>query len=134
MSKLPESIPAVDVYEPPPDGWVCFFCGERFTTYGSAAMHFGWKPSATSACQIKVGQERGLVMEIRRLEEHNGNLREQNLELQRQIDAGGKSCELGPDRVRGECDIGVTIERRDVIYESAATPVPKGGGQNSVSP
>ena len=86
MSKLPESMPAVDVYEPPPDGWVCFFCGERFTTYGSAAMHFGWKPSATPVCQIKVGKDRGLVMEIRRLEEHNGNLREQNFELQRQAD------------------------------------------------
>ena len=55
-----------DTYPTPPDGWVCFHCGERFTTPGSAQDHFGDRPEDTAACRIKVGEERGLVMELRR--------------------------------------------------------------------
>ena len=55
-----------DTYPMPPDGWVCFHCGERFTTPGSAQDHFGDRPEDTAACRIKVGEERGLVMELRR--------------------------------------------------------------------
>ena len=52
----------------PPDGWVCFHCGERFTTVGGAQVHFGRWPSSTAGCMIKAGEERGLLMEVRRLE------------------------------------------------------------------
>ena len=52
----------------PPDGWVCFHCGERFTTVGAARDHFGARPSDMAACKIKVGEERGLVMALRRAE------------------------------------------------------------------
>ena len=52
----------------PPDGWVCYHCGERFTTVGGARVHFGRRPSSTAGCLIKVGEERGLLMEVRRLE------------------------------------------------------------------
>ena len=57
-----------DTYLQPPDGWVCFHCGERFTTFGSAQDHFGPRPTDTAACLIKVGEERGLVMELRRVQ------------------------------------------------------------------
>ncbi len=42
----------------PPDGWVCFHCGERFTTVGGAQTHFGRRPIDTPGCLIKVGEER----------------------------------------------------------------------------
>ena len=55
-----------DTYPQPPDGWVCFHCGERFTTVGSAHDHFGARPTDMAACLIKVGEERGLVMALRK--------------------------------------------------------------------
>ena len=57
-----------DTYPMPEDGWVCFHCGERFTTVGTAEDHFGARPSDMAACLIKVGEERGLVMELRRVQ------------------------------------------------------------------
>lgn len=57
-----------DVYPRPPDGWVCFHCGERFTSYGSAEDHFGARPEDKPACLIKLGEERGLLMALRRAE------------------------------------------------------------------
>ena len=59
---------AQETYRMPPDGWVCFHCGERFTTVGGARVHFGRRPSSTAGCLIKVGEARGLLMEVRRLE------------------------------------------------------------------
>ena len=57
-----------NTYPAPADGWLCFHCGERFTTPGSAADHFGGRPTDTAACRVKVGEERGLVMALRRVE------------------------------------------------------------------
>ena len=57
-----------ETYRMPVDGWVCFHCGERFTTPGGAMVHFGRRPGSTAGCLIKIGEERGLLMEIRRLE------------------------------------------------------------------
>ncbi len=59
---------AQETYRMPPDGWVCFHCGERFTTVGGAQDHFGRRPSSTPGCMIKAGEARGLLMEVRRLE------------------------------------------------------------------
>ena len=59
---------ARETYRMPPDGWVCFHCGERFTTVGGARVRFGRRPSSTAGCLTKVGEERGLLMEVRRLE------------------------------------------------------------------
>ena len=53
-------------YLMPEDGWRCFFCGERFNTVGAARDHFGADPTAETACQIKAGEERGLVMALRK--------------------------------------------------------------------
>ena len=57
-----------DTYPIPEGGWVCFHCGERFTTEGTAEDHFGARPTDMAACLIKVGGERGLVMELRRVQ------------------------------------------------------------------
>jgi hypothetical protein len=58
-----------DTYPMPAHGWTCFFCGETFKTPGAARDHFGAEPLADAACRIKVGEERGLVMALRRAEE-----------------------------------------------------------------
>ena len=55
-------------YAMPPDGWGCFHCGERFKTVGGARVHFGRRPSSTPGRMIKAGEERGPLMEVRRLE------------------------------------------------------------------
>ena len=57
-----------ETYAQPEDGWTCFHCGERFTSFGSAQDHFGARPDNMAACLIKVGTERGLVMALRRAE------------------------------------------------------------------
>lgn len=53
-------------YPKPASGWTCFFCGETFTTFGAAQDHFGLNSCDKPACQIKAGEERGLVMALRR--------------------------------------------------------------------
>lgn len=53
-------------YRTPPLEWRCFHCGEVFTTTGSAQDHFGRGPEDMAACRVKVGEERGLVMSLRR--------------------------------------------------------------------
>ena len=63
-------------YLSPEDGWVCFHCGERFTTVGSAEDHFGARPTDMAACLIKVGEERGLVMALRRVQAELRELRD----------------------------------------------------------
>lgn len=49
-------------------GWTCFHCGETFTTPGAAQDHFGCSQSDDPACRIKMGEERGLVMALRKAE------------------------------------------------------------------
>ena len=36
----------------PPDGWVCFHCGERFLHQNDARDHFGFDPGSQPACQF----------------------------------------------------------------------------------
>ena len=61
---------SADTYQAPPDGWVCFHCGERLRTVGAARDHFGAAPGATPGCLLKVqaGGERGWLMLVRKLE------------------------------------------------------------------
>lgn len=60
----------------PPHGWTCFHCGETFMTVGGARDHFGAEPSATPGCMLHVqlGEERGLLMALRKVEERNAEL------------------------------------------------------------
>lgn len=58
-------------------GWRCFHCDERFDTPGGAADHFGSYEGATPGCILKVqlGDERGLLMELRKREAELNTLR-----------------------------------------------------------
>lgn len=90
----------------PKGGWTCFHCWENFTTPGAAQDHFGATPSATPACQIKAGAERGLVMALRKAEEELAKYREEDQTLAREMavlqarhrDALGNVEELGYSR------------------------------------
>ena len=64
-------------------GWTCFFCGETFTTFGGARDHFGNTPIATAGCQIKLGEERGLQMALRRAEEELARYRAEDTDKDR---------------------------------------------------
>jgi hypothetical protein len=52
------------------NNWTCFHCGETFTTFGGARDHFGTTPNAEAGCliRVKLGDERGLQMELRKAE------------------------------------------------------------------
>ena len=60
-----------DAYPAPPDGWVCFHCGNRFQKYGYALDHFGPSPDSMPACQMDY--KHGL-MELRKLESRIADL------------------------------------------------------------
>lgn len=82
-------IPAVVTdgkYPKPKHGWTCFHCGDTFTTPGAARDHFGCEPSADPACKIKVGEERGLVMALRRAEVGKAELEKERDSLLLKID------------------------------------------------
>lgn len=57
-----------DFYPRPAHGWTCFHCGETFTTPGGAQDHFGETPASVPGCLIKLGNERGLLMALRKVE------------------------------------------------------------------
>lgn len=55
-------------YEMPKNGWTCYHCGETFTTPGSARDHFGETEEAVAGCIIHAGDEKGLLMALRKSE------------------------------------------------------------------
>lgn len=59
---------AAEVYGAPLHGWTCFHCGETFHTPGAARDHFGPTPASAPGCIIKAGEERGLLMALRKAE------------------------------------------------------------------
>lgn len=86
----PEAADSSTTYAMPKDGWVCFHCGERFTTYGSARDHFGKHEGAEAGCLIdRVALEnggtpergRGLLMALRKAEAEIASLRAENERL-----------------------------------------------------
>ena len=66
-----------DTYPMPADGWVCFHCGERFTTPSSARDHFGFYPEASPACTIPLEQFQAELREYRVLEAKFAHLKPQ---------------------------------------------------------
>ena len=57
-----------DTYTQPEHGWTCFHCGETFKKYGAARDHFGGSIDGPAGCQIKAGEEKGLLMVLRKAE------------------------------------------------------------------
>ena len=76
-----------DTYQAPAHGWTCFHCGETFTAAGAARDHFGADQLAQPGCQIKAGEERGLLMALRRAEAELQRYGEEATDLHRQISA-----------------------------------------------
>lgn len=74
-------------YMKPEHGWTCFHCGETFTTPGGARDHFGADPLCTPGCQIKVGEERGLLMALRRAEAELARYRAEDSDKDRELQA-----------------------------------------------
>jgi hypothetical protein len=79
-------------YEMPRDGWTCFHCGETFMTWGSARDHFGRTPGDKAACLIKLGDERGLVMELRKAEQRADEQLKRALQAERDLEAA--QCQI----------------------------------------
>ena len=62
----------------PEHGWCCFHCGDIFTTYGEAYMHFGLRPTSPPACRL----DRGVLIDLRAAEDRVVELEEALGELQ----------------------------------------------------
>lgn len=74
-----------DTYQMPEHGWTCFFCGETFTKVGAAENHFGGSLGAFSACQIKAGAERGILMALRKAENELARYRADDIDIAKQM-------------------------------------------------
>lgn len=85
----------------PPLGWTCFHCGETFTTPGEAKDHFGCDQSFDPACRIKLGDERRLVMEIRKAESEIMRLRSEEKDYQDYVAAHRPAIRAGDDLGNG---------------------------------
>lgn len=78
-------------FPPPKGGWLCFHCGERLLTWGAGRDHFGATPQAEPGCLIKVklGEERGLQMKLREVEEQRDELEVRITGMKLGLDAAG---------------------------------------------
>jgi hypothetical protein len=70
------------------NGWRCFHCDEVFLTPGAAQDHFGSTPLSLPGCKIKAGEERGLLMALRRAEDEVMQLREATEQLEHEAQHG----------------------------------------------
>ncbi len=61
-------------YQQPKHGWTCFHCGETFKKFGAARDHFGEDIEGSAGCQIKAGEERGLLMALRKCQKNYSDL------------------------------------------------------------
>jgi hypothetical protein len=76
---------SADTYTPPAHGWTCFHCGETFHAVGAARDHFGAHETATPGCvlRVRLGAERGLLMELRKVEALLARHMEEDTDLHR---------------------------------------------------
>lgn len=65
MSAAGSVFTGTGTYPAPADGWVCFHCGERFTTVNSARDHFGFRPTVATACTISASELKAELRELR---------------------------------------------------------------------
>lgn len=76
-----------ETYPRPKEGWTCFHCGDLFRTVGAARDHFGHDPLAEPGCRIKVGEELGLLIALRKVEKDYADLIDRMHELDGEITA-----------------------------------------------
>ncbi len=74
-------------YQQPPHGWTCFHCGETFRSVGAARDHFGANPDHEPGCiiQVQAGEERGLLMALRKAEAELARWRAEDSDSARQF-------------------------------------------------
>jgi len=96
------------------EGWQCFHCGEVFTTVGGAEDHFGGAPLALAGCQIKVGAERGLLMELRKAENLLAKYRSEDSEI---VVAMRKQQGRHADAIRLAEELGYERGLRDALLQ-----------------
>lgn len=85
-----EAVPAAGASAdgvPPAGGWTCFHCGDAFKDFGSARDHFGMTPAGVPGCIVKAGEERGLLLALRKSEAREEELRIERDRLLDQLDA-----------------------------------------------
>ena len=75
-----------DTYQQPEHGWTCFHCGETFKTIGSARDHFGETPKEVPGCIIKAGNEKGLLMELRRTQKQLEKIKHAAIYIKRELE------------------------------------------------
>lgn len=92
-----------DWYARPAHGWTCYFCAETFMTPGAARDHFGAGPLTVPGCQIKIGEERGLLMALRRAEDELARYKAEDSDKDREFHAmrAKHSAELREEEQRG---------------------------------
>lgn len=68
-----------DTYPTPPQGWVCFHCGDHFAPDFSgmrrARQHFGTTPDYEPGCVMQLGDTGGLLRRLRAAEDEVRRLR-----------------------------------------------------------
>ena len=66
LSMTDKSAP-IGYYNAPKDGWVCFHCGERFTSAENARLHFGFWPGEkiVPLCVLAEGDIKNIVKRYR---------------------------------------------------------------------
>jgi len=86
-------------------GWQCFHCGEVFESVASASNHFGIDQFKEPGCLIKVkyGEERGLEIELRKVEQERD-------ELQFKISNESTEADLKMQSMQGQHQIALRRE------------------------
>lgn len=84
--------PVIGTYPRPKHGWTCFHCGETFHTVGAARDHFGHDPMAEPGCRIKVGEELGLLIELRKSQKDFADLIDRMHKLDSEAEAAHETA------------------------------------------
>lgn len=90
--------------------WICFHCGEEFTSFGAAADHFGADQSRRAGCLVdrvaleeggKSQRGRGLLMALREVEDERDNERFRAQHAVKLLDAAGIPFDSVPQGTPG---------------------------------
>ena len=91
----------------PEHGWCCFHCGDIFTTYEEAYMHFGLRPTSPPACRL----DRGVLIDLRAAENRVVELEDRVAELEEALGellrSAGPVILYDAHRLLAALDIGV---------------------------
>ncbi len=84
-ASIPPTMLSETTYAMPAHGWTCFHCGETFMAPGAARAHFGADPFDEPGCRIKFGDERRLLMALRRAQTELARYRAEDSDVIREM-------------------------------------------------